>query len=161
MVVVSAVALLVLFSPRSLIAQGDRGTVVVEITGFRNSGGQAGVLLFSRQNGFPGDHRLAVRKSFAAIDRNTCRVTLENIPYGTYAVSVFHDENADGELDKNIFGIPREGVGASRNPAVRFGPPKFEEARFALDSQEQRLAITLHYLNKQRLRQDGGKGAGQ
>jgi len=135
-----------LLFPCSLFAQDDRGAIVVEITGLRNSDGQVGVLLFSREEGFPMDHRLAVKKIFAGIDRNACRVTLKDIPYGIYGVSVFHDENADGKLKKNIFGIPREGIGASRNPTIRFGPPRFKEARFTLDSNEQRLAITMRYL---------------
>lgn len=144
--VVRVVAIVVLLFPCSLFAQDNRGAVVVEITGFRNSDGQVGILLFSREEGFPTDHKLAVKKIFSGIDQNACRVTLENIPYGFYAVSVFHDENADGKLKKNIFGIPREGIGASRNPTIRFGPPKFSEARFTLDSKEQRLAITMRYL---------------
>ena len=144
--VVRVVTIVVLLFPCALFAQDDRGAIVVEISGFKNSDGQVGVLLFSREEGFPMDHTLAVKKIFAGIDRNVCRVTLENIPYGFYAVSVFHDENADGKLKKNIFGIPREGIGASRNPAIRFGPPTFSEARFTLDSKEQRLAITMRYL---------------
>ena len=136
----------VLLFPCALFAQDDRGALVVEITGFRNSDGQVGVLLFSGEEGFPMDHRLAVKKIFAGIDRNACRVKLENIPYGIYGVSVFHDENADGKLKKNFFGIPREGIGASRNPAIRFGPPRFKEANFTLDSNEQSLAITIRYL---------------
>jgi uncharacterized protein (DUF2141 family) len=34
---------------------------------------------------------------------------------GTYAISVFHDENSNGKLDTNLLGIPREGVSASNN----------------------------------------------
>jgi uncharacterized protein (DUF2141 family) len=136
----------VLLFPSSLFAQDDRGAIVVEITGFRNSDGQVGVLLFSREEGFPMDHRLAEKKIFAGIDRNACRVKLEDIPYGIYGISVFHDENADGKLKKNFFGIPREGIGVSRNPTIRFGPPRFKEANFTLDSNEQSLAIAIRYL---------------
>lgn len=143
---VIAGALGILLVPSPLCAQDNRGTVVIEITGLRNTAGQVGVLLFSREKGFPMDHMLAETKLFSAIHENACRVTLENIPFGTYAVSVFHDENADGKLKKNIFGIPKEGIGASRNPVFRFGPPRFEEVSFTLDSREHRLAITMRYL---------------
>jgi len=144
--VVRVIALVALLSPCSLFAQSDTGAIVVEITGFNNSDGQVGVLLFSREEGFPMDHNQAVKKIFAGIDRNRCQITLENIPYGTYAVSVFHDENADGKLQQNFIGIPKEGIGASRNPRIRFGPPKFTEARFTVDSKEHRLPITMRYL---------------
>lgn len=129
-----------------LWAQGGRGSIVIEITGFRNAAGQAGVLLFPRAKGFPADPDHAARKVFSAIDRGACVVTLEDVPYGTYAVSVFHDENADGRLQKDFFGIPREGVGASLNPGMRFGPPRFRDARFTLDSPERKLAVTMKYV---------------
>lgn len=49
---------------------------------------------------------------------------------GEYAVSAYYDENANGELDTNFFGIPSEAVGFSNSPSSSFGPPGFEESRF-------------------------------
>ncbi|RQW89067.1 MAG: DUF2141 domain-containing protein [Geobacter sp.] len=148
--VVRVIVIVALLSPFSLFAQSTKGAIVVEITGLKNSDGQVGVLLFSREEGFPMDHKQAVKKIFAGIHRKTCQITLENIPYGTYAVSVFHDENADGKLKQNFIGIPKEGIGASRNPRIRFGPPKFKEAHFTVDSTEHRLPITMRYLQTHR-----------
>src|SRR5579862_5579531 len=36
-----------------------------------------------------------------------------DLPAGKYALAVFHDENENGQLDKNFVGIPREGYGFS------------------------------------------------
>ena len=36
-------------------------------------------------------------------------VVFENLQPGDYALSVIHDENENGELDSNAFGIPKEG----------------------------------------------------
>lgn len=143
--VLATMALLLLSSSPSAARDGE-GTIVCEIRGFRSPAGQAGVLLFSNARGFPGDERLAAARSFARIDRDACRVRFENIPYGTYAVSVFHDENASGRLESSLFGIPREGVGVSGNPGFRFGPPRFSEASFVLNSPQRTISITLHYL---------------
>jgi uncharacterized protein (DUF2141 family) len=33
---------------------------------------------------------------------------------GDYAISVFHDENSNGKLDRNFMGMPKEGVGIKR-----------------------------------------------
>jgi uncharacterized protein (DUF2141 family) len=50
---------------------------------------------------------------------------------GRYAISVAFDKNANGKLDRNLFGIPTEPVGLSRNPPLpKFGPPKFVDASF-------------------------------
>ena len=40
-------------------------------------------------------------------------------------------ENGNGRLDTTL-GIPREGVGFSRNPRLTFGPPRFSAAQFAV-----------------------------
>ena len=46
---------------------------------------------------------------------NSAICQFNDIPPGTYAIAVFHDENANGKLDKNFLGIPCEGYGASNN----------------------------------------------
>lgn len=40
---------------------------------------------------------------------NLKKVIFKNIHHGIYAVSVLHDENNNGLMDKNFFGIPTEG----------------------------------------------------
>jgi uncharacterized protein (DUF2141 family) len=72
-------------------------------------------------------------------------VIFEGIPQGTYAVSVFHDENMNGKLDKNFVGAPKEGYGASNNPKKRMGPPKFDEAKFSADQLQHSVEIKLIY----------------
>lgn len=50
---------------------------------------------------------------------------------GRYAIFVVHDKNANGKMDKNFLGIPKEPVGMSRNPTQsKFGPPKFSDVSF-------------------------------
>ena len=58
---------------------------------------------------------------------NAGGVRIAGLGRGDYAVSVIHDENNNAKLD-TFAGIPREGFGFSRNPAIRFGPPKFSAA---------------------------------
>lgn len=49
---------------------------------------------------------------------------------GLFAMSVYHDRNANGDFDKNGIGLPAEPWGISNNPKVRFGPPSVEKALF-------------------------------
>jgi len=57
----------------------------------------------------------------------------QDIPAGTYAIAVFHDTNSNTKLDKNFFGIPKEGYAFSNNVFGTFGPPDFDDASFELD----------------------------
>ena len=147
--VAAALLLLLLWAPfRSLAAQmRDTGTLTVRVTGARNSKGKIGVTLFQNAEGFPDDASKAIRQQSVEIDAKTMstQVTFKDIPQGTYAVSVLHDENGNGKMDKNFVGIPKEGYGASNNPKKKRRAPTFDEARFSLSSSEQTVEVTLIY----------------
>jgi uncharacterized protein (DUF2141 family) len=49
-----------------------------------------------------------------ATNPNWCKdasFEFSDIKPGKYAIAVIHDENCNGELDSNLFGIPTEGYG--------------------------------------------------
>ncbi len=45
-------------------------------------------------------------------------------------MTVFQDLNANGKMDKNWLGIPKEPYGFSNNPKMSFGPPSFKDSLF-------------------------------
>jgi uncharacterized protein (DUF2141 family) len=55
-----------------------------------------------------------------------------DVPEGTYAVNVFHDENSNERLDKGLFGIPKEGFGFSNDAGRSKKALSFNEAKFDL-----------------------------
>ena len=60
--------------------------------------------------------------------------SFKDVPFGTYAVAIFHDTNSNGKLDKNLFGIPKESYAFSNNVYGALGlPPNFNEASFKVD----------------------------
>jgi uncharacterized protein (DUF2141 family) len=128
-------------------AQSETATLTIRVTGVRNNKGRIVLALFQGEAGFPGDASKAVRSQQAEIEARTqsAQFVLPGVPYGQYAVSVFHDENMNGKLDKNFVGAPKEGYGASNNPRKRMGPPPFEEAKFSLNQPAQSIEIKLMY----------------
>jgi uncharacterized protein (DUF2141 family) len=64
---------------------------------------------------------------------------------GRYAISLFHDENGNGRLDKRML-LPREGYGFSRDAPVRFGPPSFAAAAFTVAGGDARQSIRMRYI---------------
>jgi uncharacterized protein (DUF2141 family) len=125
----------------------DTGTLTVRVNGARNTKGKIGVTLFQDAQGFPDEPSKAVRQQSVDIDPKTmsAQVTFKDIPQGTFAVSVLHDENSNGKMDKNFVGMPKEGYGASNNPKKKKRAPTFDEAKFAFNSSEQAIEITLIY----------------
>jgi uncharacterized protein (DUF2141 family) len=132
----------------SLMAQTPgTSTLRVRITGARNAKGRIGIELCRDPKAFPCEGSNAADSQWVQIDARTltAQAVFERIPQGVYAVAVFHDENMNGKLDSNFFGIPKEGYGASNNPKKRIGPPKFEQAKFSLNQPECSIEISLMY----------------
>jgi uncharacterized protein (DUF2141 family) len=142
------VLLFSMFRAGPLYALDNIGAIEVIVTGFRNSNGQVGINLFSREKGFPDKYDLAARHLLAKIDKNSCRAVFEDVPYGKYAVSVFHDENLNNKIDGNLIGMPKEGVATSNNVRPKFAPPKFKDAVFTHDSSKKTLDIKMIYFLK-------------
>jgi len=63
-----------------------------------------------------------------------------NLSKGIYSIAIFHDENRDGELNKNFIGIPKEGYGFSNN--VIF--PSFNNSKIDL-SKSTNIDIEMRY----------------
>jgi uncharacterized protein (DUF2141 family) len=124
----------------------DTGRIVVRVLDARNCDGDLGIALFSDKEGFPGKVEHAYKKGGLNEIGESNLYVFENVPYGTYAVSVIHDETRTGELHNNCFGIPKDGVGTSNNPHFFLGPPSFECASFQLNSAEVEIEVRLKYL---------------
>ena len=121
-------------------------TIHVEIAGLRNDEGQAVCSLFSSAGDFPKKTGKAVAHSTSVISNRHAACEFTGVPPGTYAISVFHDENSNGKLDTNFMGIPREGVGASNGAKGHLGPPKFDAAAFRFAGGRLDLNIGINYL---------------
>jgi uncharacterized protein (DUF2141 family) len=78
----------------------------------------------------------------AQANKGITEVHLADIPEGEYAIAIFHDENGNNELDTNWIGIPKEDVGFSYGKMKTFGPPRFKECAFTLDSHKH-ISISL------------------
>jgi uncharacterized protein (DUF2141 family) len=77
--------------------------------------------------------------------RGTQSVVFTGLAPGPYAIIVFHDENDNGKLDTNFFGVPVEGYGFSNNAKAIFGSPAFDEVAVTLDRADKLVTINLIY----------------
>jgi uncharacterized protein (DUF2141 family) len=122
------------------------GTIRLEILGFRNEAGATLVALFGSAEGFPSNHEVAVRRERGPIRQGKAQFVLTDLPPGIYALSVMHDENESGDLDKSALGVPTEGAGFSQDASATFGAPSFEDASFRVAAgSETRVTIHLRY----------------
>ena len=118
----------------------------VEVSGLRNDKGQVLCALHSSAEAFPKKAEKALARVAAKITERQAVCDFTGIAAGTYAVAVVHDENSNGKLDTNFIGMPREGVGASKDAKGHMGPPKFSAASFEYVGGRLDLKIHVNYL---------------
>lgn len=117
------------------------GKIRVVITGFETDEGNAKIALTNSAETFLS--RNVVKGVSKAIVGGRSELDFEALPFGTYAIAVYHDENDNGEMDKNFLGIPTEDYGFSNNARGTFGPPGFDQAKFQLESSEITVEIEV------------------
>lgn len=128
------------------IAVKAQGTITVKVSNLKSNNGVARICLFDNAAAFNGEGK-PVQCVAAAITNKIASAVFQNMPAGTYAVSVFHDVNSNNKLDVNFLGIPKEGYGASKNKLPFASAPVFAENQFTLQSGAHvQLPIKLRHL---------------
>jgi len=139
-------ALMFVTIPVIAFAQTPCPGIHVQILNIRNSTGTVDCALFESSVGFPNEFlRSAMNVMVLKIRKTQARCHFEDIPPGTYAIAVIHDENMNGRLDDNLIGIPTEGYGFSKDAKALFGAPSFSAASFPYDGQNLDFTISLQY----------------
>ena len=72
-------------------------------------------------------------------------VIVKDLPPGTYAAQAYQDGNDNHSVDRNIIGLPTEGVGFSNNARIGLSPPSFGSAAFSYAGGEQTISFKLHH----------------
>ena len=121
------------------------GTMIIEVGSMRNDNGVVAIAVFSGEEGFPGSDEKVLQSATAKIKDGKASLEFSDIPFGEYAISAYHDENANDDLDANWIGIPKEGVGASNNAKGKMGPPKYKDARFDFSKNGQQIKFDISY----------------
>lgn len=129
----------------SHVNAGINGKLTVEIDGLRNDKGQVCISLFNSSVGFPSDGNKSVEKKCVPIKEKPLFVTYEKLKFGSYAITMYHDENMNGEIDRDVLGIPSEGFGFSNNPVIRDRAPKFGEAMFLVAGENTTTKLEVKY----------------
>ncbi|MEM8766359.1 MAG: DUF2141 domain-containing protein [Pseudomonadota bacterium] len=132
-----------LLSITSLLAQPlaaqQSGRLLVELTGMQSDEGSIVYAMWSGPEDWLEDN--ALHAGFVPIEDGQASIEFADLPYGEYAISVYHDRNGNDRLDTGMFRIPKEPIGTSNDAKARFGPPKYEDAAFQLDVET--LTITI------------------
>jgi uncharacterized protein (DUF2141 family) len=126
----------------SVIASVGQTRLEVTVTKIKDHKGSIRVGVFNNENDFL---KKPLTGKIIKADADEVTVVFENLKPGEYAVSVIHDENENGKLDSNAFGIPNEGFAFGNNAMGMFGPPSFEKAKIILKDEKISQVLVLKY----------------
>ncbi len=110
--------------------------------GFAHDRGQAVAKLFRRGDDIFGPPHRQIK---AVIRDGQVTLVFRWLPYATYAVILFHDENGNDDIGHNFFRFPAEPLGFSGKFKVSLfsGKPTFDELQFEFGKQSGPLRITV------------------
>ena len=104
------------------------GMIRCAIFGAANDEGTVRMAIYGDAATFNIVERAVLRRSLR-IERGAafCDVPVNQLP-GQFAVAAYHDQNDNGELDRNYLQIPTERYGYTNRARGILGPPPFESA---------------------------------
>jgi len=137
-----------LFLPFTIFGnQADKTvSLTINVENLRNSKGIVQFALYNKDGSIPDEN---FKKSYkilkGKIIEGSSVITFRDIPIGTYAVNIFHDENNNGEIDKGFI-FPTEGIGFSNFETIGFSnKPSFKKASFNLNA-DKVMSVKIIYL---------------
>jgi uncharacterized protein (DUF2141 family) len=134
---------LIFFTTYSGYSQSTKNnhSLNITVTNFKNTKGSLRVCITDQKNNFLKD---CLFSQIVSIENDDVSLSFKNLKDGTYAVSVYHDENNSGILETSgLFAFPSEPFGFSKNPSVRFGPPSFKKSAIMVND-DKNITIKLN-----------------
>jgi uncharacterized protein (DUF2141 family) len=121
----------------------ESGKLIIYADNFNNDKGKAILFLFRQNDEIPNG---AFKKVNAIIKNKKAEFEVQDLPYGSYAAILLHDENNNNKID-HYLGVPSEQLGYSNGWELGFfsGMPTFEKLKFEFTKNNTPLNISITY----------------
>ncbi|SHG22284.1 DUF2141 domain-containing protein [Flagellimonas flava] len=133
-------SLMVTVSFVTLTKAQSLATLTVSIENIENDEGMIRVGLYNTPNSWLEEVFMGGETT---IENGKGQLVFKNVPFGEYAISLYHDENNNGKLDKYLGFYPKEVYGCSNQARGNYGPPKWTDAKFTIDQNTNKQIIKL------------------
>jgi uncharacterized protein (DUF2141 family) len=113
----------------------------LNVNNIESTQGQLLVAVYDRSDGYMDIAKARFKKSYSISSTGSIRLSLPEIPAGTYAITCVHDLNGNGTIDKNWAGVPTEPYGFSNGVRPKFRAPTWEESKFWFSGQTVQVKV--------------------
>ncbi len=143
---VSILVIGVILMSFNLQSNEETYSLTITVNDLRNSKGVVQFAIYNKEGSIPDEkYKKYYKKDTVVIYNNTATITFNDLPKGTYAINILHDENKNGKIDKKFI-LPKEGIGFSNYKSIGMrNRPKFSKASFELNSSTSKI-ITVIYM---------------
>lgn len=119
-----------------------KGKLVVQVDNIKEIKGEILLGVYKKRRNFRKIEKV-YKYAIEEVSENKSVLTIEDLPYGKYAVVIFQDFNGNREFDYNLLGLPKEPFGFGNNFEVKSRAPKFREVLIKHSAEETQLKILL------------------
>lgn len=117
--------------------------IEIIVIGAANEKGSIRIAIYDAIESFTDPSKAVIKQALPITDgQATLKIALRDLPE-KFAVATFHDENDDGELNRNRVGIPSERYGFSNNARGFTGPPPYKEAEVERDRIQNSIKVSI------------------
>ena len=129
-----------------LLSANSGVSLEVSVDKLRNSKGVVRFALYNKDGSIPDEnYKKYFKRNIAKIVNNSSHTTFKDLPKGRYAVSILHDEDLNGKIDKG-FVLPKEGVGFSNYKSINImNKPNFTKASFELNKDTKKKIKVIYF----------------
>ncbi|KUJ62743.1 hypothetical protein AR687_04920 [Flavobacteriaceae bacterium CRH] len=118
----------------------------IKVSGIRSEKGQIILNVFKNSQDYEQEKvskKLIFDKKAISNDLMIINCDLEP---GTYGITLIDDENKNGELNKNLIGIPKEGFGFSNFFMEKMKKPAFDDFKVPVKNTGNKITIKVKYM---------------
>ncbi|MES2388671.1 MAG: DUF2141 domain-containing protein [Bacteroidota bacterium] len=120
--------------------------VQAKVTSIRNGKGKVQLKVYKDSRSYEDNKPY---KTFIFDKKGLLNGTLTvnfNLEPGTFGIGMLDDENSDTEMEYNFVRMPKEGFGFSNYFMEKLKKPKFEDFKFNLSKEHNKVEVKVKYL---------------
>lgn len=121
---------------------GPKTPLKVELSNLKFTNAPVYLAINIKHPNFPFENTIVKHYKVEPQGNSTASITINDLSYGSYAITIFQDLNKNQKIDKGFLGIPTEPFAFSNNYRPVFRAPKWNECEFNYSKEENTVKIT-------------------
>lgn len=139
LIIILFLSLILFYCSAVYSKEANKSTITVTVAGLKTDDGEVKITVYNNEEW----NKTIVFNSVAKILDKKCEITIENMPYGDFAIFVYQDKNANGKLDKINEKFPTEPFGYSRVKQMVMGPVRWNDIKFSIESPKIEMEVLV------------------